>query len=165
MLLAIVDASYNFLFADVGCQGKVSDGDVFANSIIKRKFEARSLNIPEAEVLRPLYSMSVPYVLQIRHSLSRIIVSGHSVDFHQKDLLSGLLIIDIQIRSDQSSSHRGKRIWNSQQSIQNAEKTDGTSPRKGSKSGTGSCLFTQLSKGTIFAFHILPCQPDGPHRK
>ena len=32
VLLAVVDADYKFLFADVGCQGRISDGGVLKNS-------------------------------------------------------------------------------------------------------------------------------------
>lgn len=32
VLMAIVDADYNFIFADVGCQGRISDGGVLKNT-------------------------------------------------------------------------------------------------------------------------------------
>lgn len=32
VLLAVVDADYKFLYADVGCQGRISDGGVLKNS-------------------------------------------------------------------------------------------------------------------------------------
>lgn len=45
VLLAVVDANYNFLYIDIGCQGRISDGGVFRNSSF---FEAlnTSLNLP-----------------------------------------------------------------------------------------------------------------------
>ena len=46
VLLAIVDADYKFLYVDVGCNGRVSDGGVFKNSAIYAALESNSLNIP-----------------------------------------------------------------------------------------------------------------------
>ena len=37
VLLAVVDSNYNFMFADVGCQGRISDGGVFNNSALMEK--------------------------------------------------------------------------------------------------------------------------------
>ena len=36
ILLAIVDYDYKFIFADVGCQGRISDGGVYRNSFFYR---------------------------------------------------------------------------------------------------------------------------------
>lgn len=61
VLLAVVDANYCFLFCDVGCQGRISDGGVFRNSILYKKICKEELNLP---VSRPLSGreISVPYV-------------------------------------------------------------------------------------------------------
>nr|CAI5824130.1 unnamed protein product [Callosobruchus analis] len=37
VLFALVDADYNFLFVDIGCQGRISDGGVFQNSVLYHK--------------------------------------------------------------------------------------------------------------------------------
>uniref|UniRef100_A0A182W8I7 DDE Tnp4 domain-containing protein n=1 Tax=Anopheles minimus TaxID=112268 RepID=A0A182W8I7_9DIPT len=63
VLLRIVDANYNFVFADVGCQGRISDGGVLANSPIMQKLERKELNIPSPEILRVPYNIKVPYFL------------------------------------------------------------------------------------------------------
>lgn len=52
VMFALVDASYNFLFVDVGCQGRISDGGVFNDSILKTKIDNDSLNLPPPKVLQ-----------------------------------------------------------------------------------------------------------------
>lgn len=54
-----MDADYNFLFADVRCQGKISDGSVFYE-----KLEKCDLYIPNRPNLQPLTGSNrpVPYV-------------------------------------------------------------------------------------------------------
>lgn len=61
VLLGIVDANCNFIFADVGCQGRISDGGVLANSAIYERLERRELNIPAPEILQIPYNIEVPY--------------------------------------------------------------------------------------------------------
>lgn len=39
VLFALVDAEYNFLFVDVGCQGRISDGGVFKDTELFQKIE------------------------------------------------------------------------------------------------------------------------------
>jgi hypothetical protein len=46
VLLALVDAKYRFLYVDVGCFGRISDGGVFSNSNLFAALENNSLNIP-----------------------------------------------------------------------------------------------------------------------
>jgi len=46
VLLAVVDADYRFLFVDVGCQCRISDGGVFRNSTLCYALETNELNIP-----------------------------------------------------------------------------------------------------------------------
>ena len=58
----MVDANYRFLYVDVGCNGRVSDGGVFRNSSLNTAFERNSLNIPPPEPL-PQQSFSLPYML------------------------------------------------------------------------------------------------------
>eukprot|EP00795_Rhopilema_esculentum_P011050 gene11050-19902_t len=51
VLLAFVDYDYKFIYADVGCQGRISDGGVYRNSSFSEKLSAIELNLPPA---RPL---------------------------------------------------------------------------------------------------------------
>ena len=47
VLLAIVDYDCKFLYVDVGCQGRISDGGVYRNSIFYKVLENGSLNLPD----------------------------------------------------------------------------------------------------------------------
>ena len=51
MLLAFVDYDYKFLIAEVGCQGRISDGGVFRNSAFNLALSSNSLNIPDPKSL------------------------------------------------------------------------------------------------------------------
>ena len=55
--LALVDADYRFLYVDVGCNGKISDGGVFRNSSLSNALSINTLNIPLSD------NESLPYVV------------------------------------------------------------------------------------------------------
>ena len=57
VLLALVDADYKFLYVDVGCTGRVSDGGVFRNSSLGDALEHNKLNVPDSE------EEQLPYVV------------------------------------------------------------------------------------------------------
>lgn len=46
VLLAIVDYDYRFLYVDVGCQGRISDGGVYRHCTFYTAIENGSLNLP-----------------------------------------------------------------------------------------------------------------------
>ena len=46
VLLVIVDANYQFIYVDVGCNGRISDGGVFRNSSLSTAIEQNNLGIP-----------------------------------------------------------------------------------------------------------------------
>ena len=48
VLLALVDADYKFIYVDVGCNGRVSDGGMYRNSTLATALEENQVNIPEA---------------------------------------------------------------------------------------------------------------------
>lgn len=59
VLLALVDAEYNFVYVDVGCNGRVSDGGVYGNSLLHSAVEQNSLNFPIDDIL-PKSNVSLP---------------------------------------------------------------------------------------------------------
>lgn len=46
VLLALVDANYKFIFVDVGCNGRVSDGGVFSRCALSSALENNTLSFP-----------------------------------------------------------------------------------------------------------------------
>lgn len=62
VLMAIVDAEYNFLYVDVGCNGRVSDGGVFGNCSFQRALQCNELNLPQPKPLEGRQE-NVPFVL------------------------------------------------------------------------------------------------------
>lgn len=61
VLMAIVDANYNFIYADVGCQGRISDGGVFRNTTLYQKLQNNELNLPNDQCL-PGSQQNMPFV-------------------------------------------------------------------------------------------------------
>lgn len=61
VLMAVVDADYNFLYADVGCQGRISDGGVFRNTSFFKQLEEQKVEIPPDEKIIGR-EKAVPYV-------------------------------------------------------------------------------------------------------
>jgi hypothetical protein len=47
VLFALVDANYNFMFVDAGCQGRISDSDVFTKTELYKKLETKTLCLPQ----------------------------------------------------------------------------------------------------------------------
>ena len=43
----MVDANYNFMFVDTGCQGRISDSSVFTNTELYKKLETKTLCLPQ----------------------------------------------------------------------------------------------------------------------
>lgn len=51
VLMAIVNAKYQFMYIDVGMNGRHSDGGVLQNTVFFEKLENEELNIPSSETL------------------------------------------------------------------------------------------------------------------
>ncbi|XP_068082633.1 uncharacterized protein [Anabrus simplex] len=62
VLLALVDAGYKFLYVDVGCNGRISDGGVLRNSTLHTIMDKNLANFPLSKQL-PGSTVKVPYVI------------------------------------------------------------------------------------------------------
>jgi len=62
VLFTLVDADYNFLFVDIGCQGRISDGGVLKNTELHKKIESGKLNLP-SPVLLPGKNVDLLFVI------------------------------------------------------------------------------------------------------
>lgn len=62
VLLGLADANYNFIYIDVGCKGRISDGGVFNRSTLYRAIENNTLNLPQSKKL-PGSDIMTPYVI------------------------------------------------------------------------------------------------------
>lgn len=62
ILMALVDADHNFLFVDVGCNGRVHDAGVYSNSTLCEAIGSNLLNFPNDKCL-PDTNLEVPYVI------------------------------------------------------------------------------------------------------
>lgn len=51
VLLAVVDADYKVIFADVGCQGRISESGILRNSLLWKALINGSLGLPQPKLL------------------------------------------------------------------------------------------------------------------
>ena len=51
VLMALVTSDYKFLFADAGCQGRISDGGVWANCKFAKKMVSSDTSFPPPKTL------------------------------------------------------------------------------------------------------------------
>ena len=64
VLMAVADAHYKFLYVNVGGQGRISDGGVFAKCKLAEAMEKNTLNFPEPSTLPNAASaVLVPYLV------------------------------------------------------------------------------------------------------
>lgn len=61
VLMAVVDANYNFIFVDAGAYGKDCDSSVFKETTLWKKLRGNTLNIPPPRAL-PDIEGELPYV-------------------------------------------------------------------------------------------------------
>lgn len=62
VILAVVDADYNFVYIDVGTNGRANDSGVFGRSVISHMLENYDLNLPEPKALEGRH-MKISYVI------------------------------------------------------------------------------------------------------
>ncbi|KAG8314593.1 hypothetical protein J6590_108498 [Homalodisca vitripennis] len=62
VLMGIADANYCFLYANIGCQGRISDGGVFRQTSFYQKLQKNELSLPTGQPL-PRSDVLSPYVL------------------------------------------------------------------------------------------------------
>lgn len=60
--MALADANYKFVYIDVGCKGRISDGGVYNRSTLHIALEQNTLNIPNARCL-PGSNTTAPFVI------------------------------------------------------------------------------------------------------
>lgn len=64
VLMAIADAEYRIRYADVGCQGRISDGGVFANTTFYKKLIKNELQLPKPTFIsEKSQARVIPFVL------------------------------------------------------------------------------------------------------
>uniref|UniRef100_A0A182PWM5 DDE Tnp4 domain-containing protein n=1 Tax=Anopheles epiroticus TaxID=199890 RepID=A0A182PWM5_9DIPT len=63
VLMVVVDADYNFMYADAGGKGGISDGGIFKNTRLYQRLENKRMNIPPPEPLQIPYQTEVPYFM------------------------------------------------------------------------------------------------------
>ncbi|XP_049823875.1 uncharacterized protein LOC126265673 [Aethina tumida] len=61
VLMALVNANYEFIYVDVGCQGRISDGGVYRFTTLYHKLHKNELNLPPDEPLT-LWKIPLAYV-------------------------------------------------------------------------------------------------------
>lgn len=59
--MALVDSDYRFIFADIGGQGRISDGGIFQNSLLWQKIDCNTIHLPSDTPLTGR-EKNMPYV-------------------------------------------------------------------------------------------------------
>ncbi|XP_025160772.1 uncharacterized protein LOC112589921 [Harpegnathos saltator] len=65
VLMAACDSNYKFTLIDVGANGSISDGSIFASSEIGQAVKNETLNIPRGQIQLPGSNQSTPYFLSV----------------------------------------------------------------------------------------------------
>lgn len=85
VLLALVDANYRFIYIDVGCKGRISDGGVFTRCSLYHAIENNTLGIPPPARL-PGTSIEAPYVIVADDAFSLQTYTMKPYNFRNQDI-------------------------------------------------------------------------------
>ena len=66
VLFALVDVDYNYMFVDVGCQGRISDSGVFTNTELYKKLETNTLCLPQPVPLNGREKVFHTFLLEMK---------------------------------------------------------------------------------------------------
>ena len=67
VLLVLVDTNYKFLYVNVGCQGRMSDGAVFKNSELYHLLVNGKINLPDSRQLLDLSNLNDSFLVKSNH--------------------------------------------------------------------------------------------------
>jgi len=106
VLFTLVDANYNFMFVNTGCQGRISDSGDFMNTELYKKLETKTLRLPQPVPLNGR-EKSVPYFFigDEAFPLNKNLMSLSRTTF------KGLKRTNFQLQDLQSPKSCGKCIW------------------------------------------------------
>jgi len=82
VLMALVDANYKFIYCDVGCNGRVSDGGLFGKCSLNKALQENLLNLPNPQAMpglsEPLsYHMLADEAFPLRNDLLKPYPARH----------------------------------------------------------------------------------------
>lgn len=75
----LIDDNYNFLFVNIGCQGRILDGTVFQNSELYQKIICNTMHLaPENPIYSRLKYIPHLFLADATFSLIENIIRSHS---------------------------------------------------------------------------------------
>ncbi|XP_050304991.1 uncharacterized protein LOC126742384 [Anthonomus grandis grandis] len=97
VLMALVDSNYNFIYADIGCQGRISDGGVFRNSTLYENIYRPNATIPQSVPIAGYKNEDLPSVFLADDAFE--LTTKILMAFIRKGLFNGFSIIASPVRA------------------------------------------------------------------